>query len=68
MVLVVGKGFSRFVSYADLPPILVVEAPNTADVIRWRKRWQKNTRQASQQFEQAVSASQTVGLGDKLEN
>lgn len=33
MVLVVSKGFSRFVSYADLPPILAVKVPNTADVI-----------------------------------
>lgn len=43
VVLVVGVKFSRFVSYADLPPILAVEVPNTADFIRWRKRWQKNT-------------------------
>jgi hypothetical protein len=48
VVLVVGKGFSRFVSYVDLPPIIAVQVPNTADVVRWRKRWQKNTRQAPQ--------------------
>ncbi len=38
VVLVVGVKFSRFVSYADLPPIIAAEAPNTADIIRWRKR------------------------------
>ena len=65
VVLVVGVKFSRFVSYADLPPI-AAEAPNTADIIRWRKRWNKNTRQApqfwldfyKQKFEQAVNVSQ----------
>lgn len=71
VVLVVGKEFSRFVSYADLPPIIAVGVPNTADVIRWRKRWRKNTRQApqfwlefyKQKFEQADSASQLCEWG-----
>lgn len=71
VVLVVGEKFSRFVSYADLPPIVAVEVPNTADIIRWRKRWQKNTRQAPQfwlefykrKFEQAVGAAQLHDWG-----
>lgn len=41
VILVVGKGFSRFVSYADLPPILEVEPPTQKDFTYWRKRWQK---------------------------
>ena len=65
VVLVVGVKFSRFVSYADLPPIIAAEAPNTADIIRWRKRWNKNTHQApqfwlefyKQKFEQALNVS-----------
>lgn len=47
VILVVGKGLSKFVSYADLPPILGVEPPTHQDFIRWRKRWQKlKTKQA----------------------
>ncbi|WP_009631416.1 hypothetical protein [Synechocystis sp. PCC 7509] len=71
VVLVVGVRFSRFVSYADLPPIVAVEAPNTADIIRWRSRWNKNTRQApqfwlefyKQKFEQSVSVYQLYNWG-----
>ncbi|MBD2040667.1 hypothetical protein [Microcoleus sp. FACHB-672] len=46
VILVVGKGFSRFVSYADLPPIVGVKPPTPQDYLRWRKRWQKNNYQA----------------------
>ena len=71
VVLVVGVKFSKFVSYADLPPIIAAEVPNTADIIRWRKRWNKNTRQApqfwlefyKQKFEQAVNVSQVYAWG-----
>ncbi len=71
VVLVVGVKFSRFVSYADLPPILAAEAPNTADIIRWRKRWNKNTRGVpqfwlefyKQKFEQALDISQLYNWG-----
>lgn len=71
MVLVVGRGFSKFVSYADLPPILTAEAPNNADIIRWRKRWRKNNQQVpqfwlefyKQKFEEAVSVSQLCAWG-----
>ena len=71
VVLVVGVKFSKFVSYADLPPIIAAEVPNTADIIRWRKRWNKNTRQApqfwlefyQQKFEQALNISQLYDWG-----
>ena len=39
---VVGVGISRFVSYADMPPILGVEPPTLQDCIRWRKRWRSS--------------------------
>ena len=39
VVYVHGVGVSCFVSYADFPPILAVDAPTTQDFIRWRKRW-----------------------------
>lgn len=39
VIQVVGKGFSRFVSYADLPPIAGVALPCQLDFNYWRKRW-----------------------------
>jgi len=47
VVYVHGKGVSKFVSYADFPPILEVEAPTHQDFVRWRKRW-KNRWKISQ--------------------
>lgn len=41
MVYVHGKGVSRFVSYADFPPILGVAPPTLPDFARWHKRWRK---------------------------
>ena len=41
IVYVHAKGVSKFVSYADFPPILGVEPPSNADFIKWRKRWKK---------------------------
>ncbi|MUL35358.1 hypothetical protein [Gloeocapsopsis dulcis] len=38
VIHVVGKRISRFVSYADLLPVLGVEPPTHADICRWRKR------------------------------
>ncbi len=38
VIHVVGKGKSRFVSYADMPPILGVEPPRKSDFAKWRKR------------------------------
>ncbi|MBW4494961.1 MAG: hypothetical protein KME26_18140 [Oscillatoria princeps RMCB-10] len=45
-ILVMGEKFSRFVSYADLPPVLGVAPPDSADYLRWRKRWKSNKDQA----------------------
>lgn len=41
VILVVGQGLSKFVSYADLPPVVGVEPPVSLDFACWRKRWQK---------------------------
>ncbi len=41
MILVVADGMSRFVSYAEIPPILGVAAPTPKEFITWRKRWRK---------------------------
>lgn len=38
IIHVVAKGKSRFVSYADMPPILGVAPPQKADFIKWQKR------------------------------
>ena len=38
VIHVVGKGKSRFVSYADMPPVLGVEPPRKGDFAKWRKR------------------------------
>jgi hypothetical protein len=52
VIHVVGKGISRFVSYADMPPILGVEPPTTGDINCWRKRWKKNKYQAPKFWEE----------------
>jgi hypothetical protein len=39
VVYVHGVGVSCFVSYADFPPILAVDAPTDRDFVRWRQRW-----------------------------
>jgi hypothetical protein len=39
VVYVHAKGISRFVSYADFPPLVGVALPNGQDFWRWRKRW-----------------------------
>lgn len=41
MILVVADGMSRFVSYAEIPPILQVAPPTAKDFLAWRKRWGK---------------------------
>lgn len=46
VIHVVGVGISRFVSYADMPPILGVEPPTLQDCIRWRKRWRSSQHRA----------------------
>jgi hypothetical protein len=50
VILVVAQGLSKFVSYADLPPILGVEAPTNRDFICWRKRWKKNKNKQAPDF------------------
>jgi hypothetical protein len=63
VIHVVGKGIGRFVSYADIPPILTVERPTRQDTIYWRKRWRKNRGKAphfwrdfyQQKLEQSLS-------------
>lgn len=42
---------SKFVSYADFPPILGVAPPTGKDFAYWRKRWKK--RQQAEQKKQA---------------
>ncbi|NES99268.1 MAG: hypothetical protein F6K61_01590 [Sphaerospermopsis sp. SIO1G1] len=42
IVYVHGKGVSRFVSYADFPPIIGVGLPTARDRLKWRKRWSKS--------------------------
>jgi len=39
VVYIHAKGISRFVNYADFPPLLAVELPNPADFDLWHKRW-----------------------------
>jgi hypothetical protein len=41
VILVVSEHLVRFVSYADLPPILEAEPPTDKDILTWRKRWRK---------------------------
>jgi hypothetical protein len=41
VVYVHAKGVSKFVSYADFPPILGVAPPTATDFIKWRKRWRQ---------------------------
>ena len=51
VVYVHGKGVSKFVSYADFPPILGVEKPTHSDFVRWRKRWKNRwERQLAPEF------------------
>ncbi|MUG95847.1 hypothetical protein F7734_27215 [Scytonema sp. UIC 10036] len=72
VILVVARGLTRFVSYADLPPIVEAEPPKKQDFILWRKRWRKNeTKQAPEfwqefykrKFQQASSVSELYKWG-----
>ncbi len=72
MILVIADHLVRFVSYADLPPILEVETPTHQDFITWRKRWRKlKTHQApdfwqkfySQKFRESTDATQLYAWG-----
>lgn len=72
VILVVAQGLTRFVSYADLPPIVEAEPPKKQDFIRWRKRWRKSeTKQApdfwqefyKRKFQQAGSVGELYKWG-----
>ena len=73
VVHVHGKGVSRFVSYADFPPIFGVEAPREADMVRWRQRWRRKwkikqaphfwTEFYAHQFKKAASMGKLLGWG-----
>ena len=73
VVYVHGKGVSKFVSYADFPPITGVEIPTTQDFVRWRKRWRKHwkkyqapsfwTNFYQQQFSKADSETNLLTMG-----
>jgi len=41
IVYVHGKGLSRFVSYADFPPVIRVAPPNASEMAKWCRRWLK---------------------------
>ncbi len=50
VILVVAEELSKFVSYADLPPILAVEPPTEQDFVCWRKRWKKLKKKQAPNF------------------
>lgn len=75
VILVIAQGKTRFVSYADLPPIIEAEPPKTQDFLCWRKRWKKSeTNKApdfwlkfyQQKFMQAVSVAQLHTWGQLI--
>ncbi len=41
IVYVHAKGLSKFVSYADFPPIVGVKPPSQAEIVKWQRRWRK---------------------------
>ncbi len=74
VVYVHGKGVSKFVSYADFPPILGVKAPTHPDFVRWRKRWKNHwnsklapefwTQFYLQQFNRAATEAKFLAWGE----
>jgi len=69
MVYVHAKGISRFVSYADFPPILGVNAIAPQDFGRWYKRWKSKLAPAfwtefyTYKFKKAVSVDSLLEWG-----
>ncbi|XZO01502.1 MAG: hypothetical protein ACM65L_23925 [Microcoleus sp.] len=69
MVYVHGKHISRFVSYADFPPIVEVNEPALQDFGRWYKRWKSQlaplfwTKFYTHQFKEAVSVDSLLEWG-----
>lgn len=44
VVYVHAEGVSRFVSYADFPPVIDTQKPDEKEFTRWRKRWYKTSK------------------------
>ncbi|MGF1489374.1 MAG: hypothetical protein ACFBSE_19975 [Prochloraceae cyanobacterium] len=44
VVYVHGEGVSRFVSYADFPPVIETQKPDEKEFSRWQKRWHKQSK------------------------
>ncbi|MEG3840777.1 hypothetical protein [Microcoleus sp. herbarium14] len=69
MVYVHAKGLSRFVSYADFPPILQVKEPSAQDFVGWYKRWKRTqapefwTKFYTYNFKEAVSVDSLLEWG-----
>ena len=69
MVYVHAKGLSRFVSYADFPPILQVKEPCAQDFADWYKRWNAKlapqfwTKFYTYNFKEAVSVDSLLEWG-----
>lgn len=69
MVYVHGKHISRFVSYADFPPIVEVIEPALQDFGRWYKRWKSKlaplfwTKFYTHKFKEAVSVDSLLEWG-----
>ena len=69
MVYVHAKGISRFVSYADFPPIVGVNAIALQDFGRWYKRWESKlapafwTKFYTRKFKDAVSVDRLLEWG-----
>ncbi|MEG4866258.1 MULTISPECIES: hypothetical protein [unclassified Microcoleus] len=69
MVYVHGKSISRFVSYADFPPILEVKPIALQDFGRWYKRWKSKlapafwTKFYTHKFKKAVSVDRLLEWG-----
>lgn len=69
MVYVHAKGISRFVSYADFPPIVGVNAIALQDFGRWYKRWKSKlapvfwTKFYTRKFQDAVSVDRLLEWG-----
>ncbi len=64
VILVVAKGLTRFVSYADLPPILAAEPPKNSDLARWRKRWNKRETKQAPEFWQGFYQQKFYACAD----
>ena len=69
MVYVHAKGISRFVSYADFPPIIEVRPIALQDFGRWYKRWKSKlapafwTKFYTRKFKDAVSVDSLLEWG-----